>query len=249
MSSPSRSAWVTFPRPNPTAALRLFCFTYAGGGTSFFSAWVARLPTTVELCPIRLPGRENRLSEKPYTRVSEMIPPLVENLRPYLDKPYAFFGHSLGSFVSYETALAVRQAGLREPQRLFASGARAPHLPDPETPMYNLSEQDFIKRMRELNGTPEEVLQHAELLALMMPVLRADFEASDTYAYTPAPPLACGITVFGGDADPRASRAQLEAWREHTTSDFKLEIFPGDHFFLHSAREAVLGALGKELNA
>lgn len=247
ISQPSRAAWVTFPRPNPTASLRLFCFSYAGGGTAFFSAWVPLLPAALELCPIRLPGRESRLSEKPYTRVSAMVPPLVENLRPYLDRPFAFFGHSLGGFVSFETARALRQAGLPQPQRLFISGVRAPHLPDPEVSMYTLSDQEFINRMRQLNGTPEEVLQHTELLALMMPVLRADFEASDTYTYVPEPPLTCSITAFGGNADPRASRAQLEAWREHTTNDFNVEMIPGDHFFLHSARDTLLQALARGL--
>lgn len=247
MSGYNRQAWVIFPRPNPQAAVRLFCFTYAGGGTAFYSTWPAALPAEVEVCPIRLPGRESRLSEKPYTRVEAIVPPLMEALQPFLDKPFVFFGHSMGGFVAFETAVALRAAALPQPQQLFISGTRAAHLPDPDEPIYHLPREVFISELRRLNGTPEAVLENKDLLDLLLPVIRADFEASDLYKISNLEPLGIPITAFGGTDDPKATPGQLAAWRERTTAAFKLHILPGDHFFLHSQKEALLKLLAAEL--
>ncbi len=235
------------PRPNPQAQFRLFCFSYAGGGVAFFSAWPPMLPSHVETRPIRLPGRENRLGEKPYTRVADIVPPLTDALQPYLDKPFAFFGHSLGGFICFETARELRRRGLRQPRHLFISGARAPQLPDPDPEIHALPEKEFIAELRRLTGTPEAVLQNPELLALLLPSLRADFAASETYAYIAGVPLDVSLTVYGGVEDPKATPAQLEGWREQTTGAFALHLLPGGHFFLHSAKNALLRLLSQTL--
>ena len=240
-----RNSWVTCARPNPQASLRLFCFTYAGGGTSFFNSWVASLPLTVEVCPIRPPGRESRLRERPYTRIAEMVPPLVEAMTSFLDKPFAFYAHSMGAIVAFETARQLRRLGLAQPKALLVSGCRAPQIPDPDPPIHHLPEAEFVAAMSRLNGTPTAVLENKELLALLMPLLRGDFEAIETYVYEPEAALECGITAIGGDNDPKGNEAEITAWQAQTTGPFAQHTLPGDHFFIQD--EQFLALLAQQV--
>ncbi|MBD1806821.1 thioesterase [Microcoleus sp. FACHB-SPT15] len=242
------SSWVTCPKPNPQAKLRLFCFPYAGSGALSFRTWSDSLPSTVEVCPIELPGRGSRLMESPFTQLSALIPELACALRPYLDKPFAFFGHSLGGLVSFELAQQLgRHYGL-SPVHLFVSGCRAPQIPTPRPPIHALPESAFMDELRRLNGTPETVLENAELMQLLLPVLRADFALLETYVYAPKPPLDCPISAFGGLQDREVSCDELEAWGEQTNAAFSLQMLPGDHFFLHSARSLLLQSLSTKLH-
>jgi medium-chain acyl-[acyl-carrier-protein] hydrolase len=243
----SMDAWILRPRPEPRARVRLFCFPYAGGGASPFRAWAGGLPPEVELCPVQLPGRESRLGEPAYTRLAPLVAALVTALRGHLDKPYAFFGHSLGALLAFELVRALRRAGAPPPRHLFVSGYRAPHLPDPEPPLHMLPGPALWDELRRLNGTPPEVLDNAELRRLIEPTLRADFAIDETYVYTPDEPLACPISAFGGLVDTDVSGEMLAAWRRHTHDSFALRMLPGDHFFIHSSRTLLLDALGQDL--
>jgi medium-chain acyl-[acyl-carrier-protein] hydrolase len=227
-----RDAWVTFPRPNPYAAIRLFCFTYAGGGTAVFSNWAEFLPLNVEVCPIRLPGRESRLQERPYTRIDEIVPPLVEAILPFLDKPFVFYGHSMGAIVAFETARQLRSLNQPEPKQLLVSGCRAPQVPDSDRPIHSLPEAEFVAAMSRLNGTPKAVLVDKDILALLMPLLRADFEAIETYKCLPEKPLACSISIVGAEDDPKADCVNMEAWQDQTCGCFSHHVVPGNHFFI-----------------
>lgn len=240
------NAWLPMPRPNPRARLRLFCFPYAGGGTSIFRTWADALPSTVEVCPVLLPGREHRLREAPYTALPALAAAVAQALQPYLDKPYAFFGHSMGALLSFELARVLRHQQ-QHPMQLFVSGCRAPHLPDPTPQLYALPEPEFIDGLRRLRGTPQEILEHPEIMQVLLPALRADLTAYDTYMYLPAPPLSCSISAFGGLADQKSTRDLIEPWREHTDGFFAAWMLPGDHFFLHSSQGLLLQTLSREL--
>ena len=233
------SAFVTRPRPVFDAGVRLFCLPYAGGGTLIYRNWPDLFPAAVEVCPIRLPGRENRIGIAPFRRISDLTDALISDLVPFLDRPYAVFGHSMGALLGFEMVRALRRRAVPLPRRLLVSGCWAPQLPFPHDPLHNLPRNEFIARLREYGGTPEAVLDHAELMDLFVPVLRADFELVETYAYMPEKPLECPISAFGGEWDEKVSQEALANWAEQTESDFKLTLFPGDHFFLHD-REAVL---------
>jgi len=239
--------WIACPRPNPQARLRLFCFPYSGAGASIFYPWLDYLPTAIEVCPVQLPGRETRLSEPLFTRMGPLVRAAAQALLPYLDKPFAFFGHSLGALVSFELARYLRREHGLSPVHLFVSGHNAPQLPDRDPPIHDLPEPEFLEELRRLNGTPEEVLQHPELRELIFPILRADFEVCDTYVYEPDDPLNCPISAFGGLRDEHLSREGLEAWREQTIASFSLRMFPGDHFYLNTDRPLLLRALAREL--
>ncbi len=198
---------------------------------------------------MQLPGREGRLRETPFTRIEPLVEALAAEL-PLGELPFAFFGHSMGALIAYELVHELARRGGPQPLHLFASGRRAPQVPHREEPLHDLPEPQFLERLRELNGTPEEVLRHAELMALLSPLLRADFALHETWTYRAGrTPLAIGLSTLGGIADPEVTREDLEAWRVETTGPFRLRMMPGDHFFLLSGRRLVTEAVARDLAA
>lgn len=244
-----RGTWIQNSQLRFRPRLRLFCFPYAGGGASIFRTWSFDLPEVVQVCPVQLPGREERLSEEPFSRWQELVWVLADVLNPHLDDlPFIFFGHSMGALISFEVARRLRRRGYPQPVRLYVSGWRAPHLPDPDPPVHRLPDIEFVEELRRLEGTPELVLEHEEMMKLLLPTLRADFAMCETYSYLPEPPLACPIVAIGGTEDNEVSRDELEAWREQTGQNFSLWILPGGHFFIHDARKQLLAMLREDLS-
>lgn len=239
--------WLAGPRLNPAAALRLFCFPYAGGGALTYRHWSKNLPAQVEVCAVQLPGRGSRLREPPFTRMEPLVKAVLHELRSYLDKPFAFFGHSMGAVISFELARLLRREHATLPVHLFVSGRCAPQLSKPKLPTYGLPNAEFIEELLRLKGTPPEVLNHPDLMQVVLPLLRADFELIETYTYTHEPPLSIPVTAFGGLADLDISRENLGGWRAQTTAAFSLRMLSGDHFFLTSNEELLLSELAKEI--
>jgi medium-chain acyl-[acyl-carrier-protein] hydrolase len=244
--SPER--WLAYREVNPRARVRMFCFPYAGGGASAYRGWAGGLPGDVEICPVQLPGRESRLREAPFETPGPLIQSLTGALQPYLgDLPFVFFGHSMGAMIGFELSRELRRRGQALPLHLFVSGRRAPQVPDREDPIHALPEPEFIEKLRELNGTPEEVLQHAELMKLLLPVLRADFAVNETYNFAEEEPFDIGISCFGGLGDKEVSRDDCAAWKDQTRGRFRLRMLPGDHFFVHSAKDMILESVARDL--
>jgi medium-chain acyl-[acyl-carrier-protein] hydrolase len=239
--------WVGDFRPKPDARLRLFCFPYAGGTSSIYRGWPALFPEIIDVCPVNLPGRAARLYEPAFKSIVLLADELGRALVPYCNIPFAFFGHSMGANVSFELARALRRTNNETPIHLFVSGHRAPHIPDEDPPTYNLPEDEFIEELRRLDGTPTEILEHPELMQLMLPLLRADFEAVQTYAFAAEAPLSCPITAFGGLSDFDVPRENVDAWREHTTRKFTIRMLPGDHFFINTESRMLIECISREL--
>lgn len=246
-SARSLDPGIIYPKPNARASVRLFCFPYAGGGVTTYRSWADYLPAHVELGCLQYPGRGSRLSKSPFTRLMPLVDELLPTLLPLLDKPFAFFGHSMGAIIAFELARKLEQRSESRLRHLFVSGRQAPQIPVPDEHTYDLPEPEFVEELRRLKGTPPEALSHPELMELMLPLLRADFEAIQTYAYVPAPPLHCPITAFGGSMDEDVSREDVEAWGEQTTGPFTARMFAGDHFFLHSSEAHLVQDLAREL--
>ncbi len=228
---------------------RLFCFPYAGAGAYMFRSWAAALPPQIELYAIQLPGREDRIRELPMTRLDDVTAMLTTDLGQLTDRPYGFFGHSLGAVLSAEVA---RRLTLRQPQaapsNLFVSGCRSLQIIERHRQaVHDLDDEDLIAHIRKLNGTPEEILRDPGMMTLILRLIRADYALFDQYTYTPGPPLRCPVTVLGGDADPSTSEASLTPWSELTSGPTDVHIVPGDHFFVVSAQDQVVEVLTRRL--
>lgn len=232
----SSNRWVLFPRPNPAAALRLFCFHYAGGSAQGFHNWPAHLPATVEMGAIQLPGRGRRLDESHIKGMLPLSRIIAYELLQYLNKPFVFFGHSLGALLCFETARSLRRENRRQPAGLFVSATEAPHRRSPKESLSDLPKNALVKKLREFDGTPVEALENDELLDLMLPTIRADFELYDTYEYHPESPLECPITIYGGLEDHTVESERLAAWSEMTLGGCEIRMFPGGHFYLNSSQ-------------
>jgi medium-chain acyl-[acyl-carrier-protein] hydrolase len=247
MESNSRCLLCT--RPNPKAQLRLFCFHHAGGSPTLFHAWKDRLPEQIELWVVRLPGRGDRASESPFKRIAPVVQEVSEALVPFLNEPFAFYGHSMGAAIAFETARLVRRRHGAQPTRLLVSSCQAPQRLYFALPTYDLPEADFIEELRSLKTTPQPLFDDPRLLMMMLPMIRADVELLQTYEYLADAPLDCPITVFGGLQDQVVRLAGLMGWRKQTTAQANLHLLPGDHFFINSYQQAFLELLSEEINA
>jgi medium-chain acyl-[acyl-carrier-protein] hydrolase len=213
-----------------------------------FRTWADVFPAAIEVCAAQLPGRENRLGEPHFTRLQTLVEAVADALAPMLDTPFAFFGHSMGAMIGFELTRSLRRQHRLEPVHLFISGRRAPQIPHTERPTYNLPEAELLDELRRLSGTPTAVLENPELLQLVLPLLRTDFEVCQTYTYVPEAALGCPITVFGGLQDAEVPRESLAAWREQTSASFTLRMFPGDHFFLHTMQHDITRTISGQLS-
>jgi len=244
------SPWLMRFVPRPAAAARLVCFSFAGGGAAAYRPFALGLPGEIEVLAVQLPGRESRLREKPLTSFAALLEGLVPALQPLLDRPYALFGHSMGAMLAYETARAIVARGLRAPSHLVVSGRRAPQLPETATSLAHLDDEAFVEAIgRRYGGIPSEVLQHPEILELLLPTLRADMCAIEQHRHAEGAPLECPITACGGRDDAHANRAQLEAWSAQTVAGLEVLQFPGSHFYFNDAavRARLLADLGRTL--
>lgn len=246
MATDPTDRWVIRYRRNPAAKLRLFCFPYGGGSASIYRQWPGGLSPDVEICAVQLPGREQRFSEPPITSLAELLPAAGEAIGPLLDRPFALFGHSMGALIAFCLARWLRQKD-KVPLRLFVSGRGAPHLPLLRPAVHGLPEALFLEELRYYDATPAAVLEDAELRALFLPMLRADFALFERYRHEEEPPLACPIVAFTGSADHTLPQERAAAWRQHTRGAFTLHTLPGGHFFLNTSQAALLAQLEREL--
>ena len=246
----TQNRWLSFADPAPRRGTNVFCFPFAGGGASFYRPWTRLAPPTITLVPVQPPGREERLFEKSFESMPEIVSAAADALVPFLRAPYALFGHSMGGMIAYELIQELRRRGAQLPMHLFVSGAPAPHVAAQIPAIYHLEEPELVGEIRRrYQGLPDEVLQSRELLDLLLPRLRADLSVTGTYVYRDSPPLSCPITAFGGESDETVRPDMIEAWREHTVSAFRAEIFPGGHFFLTESASRILSIVGEALRS
>jgi len=196
---------------------------------------------------IQLPGRESRFSEPLLDNVLDIVNKLSVSFSDYLDKPYIFFGHSIGALTSFEFTRILRKKGMRQPQHLIISGAKAPQVPLKRRPIHHLPDLELIEKIREYNGIPSYILEDKELMAIFLPIIRADFCVSETYNYHSEPPLSCPITALGGLNDDTFDSQDLLKWHEQTSSLFEYELLSGDHFFIKSSYQKVINIVNKIL--
>lgn len=238
--------WIRRYRPAPGAAIRLVCLPHAGGSASFFLPVAAALSPAVDVLAVQYPGRQDRLREPMIDDLGDLADAVVTALTPWLDRPFAFFGHSMGATLAFEVTRRLEQGAGPAPLHLFASGRRAPSRHRDEN-VHLGGDDRIIAELTELSGTDTRVLGEEEMLRMVLPAIRNDYRATETYRYRPGPPLSCPITVLTGDADPKTSLEEAEAWRDHTTGPFDLRVYPGGHFYLADHQSEVLDAITDRL--
>jgi medium-chain acyl-[acyl-carrier-protein] hydrolase len=241
------SPWIAACNSPHSTKLRLFCFPYAGGGASAYRKWASALPPGVQLLAAQLPGREGRFVEPPLRDLDSVLRHLVSAIEPLLDRPFVFFGHSLGALVAFELTRSLRSLGRPMPAHLFVSGRRAPSIPIGRRAFHDLPDDELIEEIRQLNGASEALLENDEVMALLLPTLRADFAIHDTYVYRQQAALDVPFTVFGGLDDVTTTTDNLSAWETLTARGASLSLFRGGHFFIEEARGEVLSAIGRVL--
>ena len=233
------SEWFIRPQPKLAPAARLICLPYAGGSAATYVPWAKSLPAEVELIALQPPGRGSRMNEAPHAQMQPLVAELMRVFPRITERPYVLFGHSLGSRVAFEVTLQCQLKGMPLPARFIASGSRAPHLTKRELPIHDLPDAQFVEALRDLDGTPEEILNNSELIQWLLPLLRADFRIADQHL-APRIPLNCPLTVLAGTEDETVSPSEVEAWRELAAGDFAIHWVAGGHFFVEHNREWVL---------
>src|SRR5436305_13649336 len=241
--------WIAPRTLNPRSAIRLFCFPYAGGSEAVFRSWQAALGPSINVVPVQLPGRGVRMKDPLLRDMVAVINAATQALASHLDKPFAFFGHSMGATISFEVARSLRRMSAAQPVHLFVSGTCCPQEVGPHY-RENLPDTGIKDTLRRIAGTPPEVLEHPELMELFEPIIQADFAVCRSYQHTPEPPLECPITVFGGLEDEESGRDCLQGWSAQTKGPFHLRMLPGGHFFLNDAgsASAILETIARELH-
>jgi surfactin synthase thioesterase subunit len=236
--------WLRTYHRRPGATDRLVCFPHAGGSASFYHPVSAAMPESVEVLAVQYPGRQDRLREPAFTSVGALVDALLPILRDALDdRPTAFFGHSMGAIVAYETALRLQAEG-RGPVRLFASGRRSPTSHRDEA-VHLRDDDGMITELKAMAGTEAWVFGDEELMRMVLPALRADYEAIETYRGATDDRLACPLTVLVGDDDPKTSLDEAAAWADHAGEGHELQVYSGGHFYLSHHQPEILALLAE----
>ena len=245
------SPWIEFRPERRDAQTRVLCVPYAGGSTQVFHALARSMPESIEVGAIQLPGRWNRWREPLLTRVSDAARSLAGELSCLSPKPYALLGYSLGGLIAFETArILARHAEQQQPRALILAAIGAPAERSGVPHLHMLPDAEFIRRHRDryAGGIPQAALDEPDLLAMLLPVLKADMKMFETYEYLPGEPLSCPIYTIAGDQDPRCPPPSMAGWKKETTASFFTETVPGNHFFINSAadrmRATILKAFG-----
>jgi medium-chain acyl-[acyl-carrier-protein] hydrolase len=226
--------------------IQLFCFPCAGAGATAFREWPSLLPSYVEHCAVQLPGRESRIRERPFTRMPALADAVADALMPECAMPFVLFGHSLGALLSFEVARRLRDWKGLTPKLLVCSSSPAPHLVQKKRDD-DLSDAELVSTLKTMRGVPPAVFDHPELLRILLPIIRADFEVVNNYRYEAGDPVECPILSVCGSEDEEVQVAEQHAWRAHTTKRLSSFVFPGGHFYLYDKRQALIDLLRAEI--
>lgn len=248
-ASSKRHSWCpSLQKINRSNSIVLFCFPFAGGGASAFGNWATNFGDRIAICPIQYPGRETRWSEPEFEKLSALVEGLADDFGNRWPSRFAFLGHSFGALVAFELARTLMQRKQPVPMRLFLTGARAPHLPVKEK-VHGLSDQDFLARLRQFNGLPNEILEHHDLITSVLPIIKNDFRLFEEHDFESGNPLAIPMSVFGGLEDHNVSISDLLGWSTHTSKAFRSRFLKGHHFFLFNALPTMATYIREDLDA
>ncbi|MFK0246486.1 thioesterase II family protein [Amycolatopsis azurea] len=230
----------------PGSATKLFCFPHAGASAAVYREWIPAAGGDLVVLPVQLPGRAERGRETPHHDVESLVEAAIDGLGDALTGDFAFFGHSVGALTAYLLTRRLAERGATLPKHLFVSGRAAPQLPDTRLQLRDLPDERLATELHALGGLPDVLRRERELLAMFLPLMRADLAVNETYRHLPGEPLPVPLTVFGGDRDPRADLDELAAWLE-LAADSTMVTYPGGHFYLEQRVAELLGVIQRKL--
>ncbi len=239
--------WIRCFHPLPGARIRVVCFPHAGGSASYYHPVSRALSDPAEVLVLQYPGRQDRRNESCIEDLDELADAITTALRGRLDVPTVLFGHSMGATLAFEVARRLEAAGTA-PSALMVSGRRPPGQLVPES-VHTSTEAQLIAHVSKLNGTDANVLADPDIRSMVLPAIRSDYKAAETYRYRPGPALTCPVVALTGDNDPQVSVAEAARWKEYTTGEFSLEVFEGGHFFFMTAPDKPLALLAERIAA
>jgi medium-chain acyl-[acyl-carrier-protein] hydrolase len=245
---PPWTSWIEVRPVLPAPRLRLFCFAHAGGSAAFYRSWQAVLPPDIEVCAVQLPGRGVRVLEPPFRRMDALMEAIADAVAGLLDRPFALFGHSMGSAVAYAAARRLRRMDGGGPEHLFVSARIPPYRGAPLASLHTRSDAGLLDLLHRFGGTHQELLRNPDMVAVMLPMFRADLELLETYRLPPEPRLDCPITVCCGRNDPLYNPEELDGWSVLTKSRFQQRIYPGGHFYLEDQQVNLLSMIAETLS-
>ncbi|GHE68727.1 thioesterase II family protein [Streptomyces capitiformicae] len=240
--------WCRRFQPAPDAAHRLICFPHAGGSASYYVPVATALAPHVDVVALQYPGRQDRRREPLVDDIGTLADRVHEALRGQDDRPLTFFGHSMGALLAFEVARRCERDGRTAPVRLFVSGRRAPSRHRDEN-VHLRDDDGVIAEVKALSGTDDRLLGDDELLRMILPALRGDYRAVETYRCPPGVTVDIPVTALVGDSDAKTTIDEARDWEKHTTADFDLRIFPGGHFYLNDRAADVLNVLDEHFAA
>ncbi|WP_344866597.1 thioesterase II family protein [Planomonospora alba] len=241
------SLWIRRFNPAEGARARLVCFPHAGGSASFYFPLAQTMPPSVEVVAVQYPGRQDRRHERPIDDIAELADRIAGELAPWTDLPLALFGHSLGATLAFEVARRLERSGT-VPIGLFASGRRAPSRHRDER-VHQGDDRALLAQLKRLNGTDAQVFGDEEVVRMILPALRSDYRAAETYRYRPGPRLSCPVYALTGDDDAMVTVEEASAWGEHTSGPFELRVYPGGHFFLTAHAASIRDLVSHHIGA
>lgn len=227
--------------------IRLFVFPFVGGRASLFRNWEDYLSKQVEICCLQLPGREERYYEKPYVHINECLQELSENFQKFIELPYVFFGHSMGSLFCYEISRFLESMNVPLPLHVFLSGARPPRKFIMDSCISQLNDDDLVDELKKYNGIPEDILNEKDYIKIFLPIIRADLLIMESYNFNNNYRFSMPLTVFGGESDSAVDCKELKEWNDFTRAYCRIFILPGDHFFIFSEKIKILSEINREL--
>ncbi|MFH9353295.1 thioesterase II family protein [Kitasatospora sp. NPDC017646] len=245
-SAADDNPWFRRFNPSDFAPARIVIFPHAGGSASYYMEYAKALAPYADVLAVQYPGRQNRFAEPTIDSVPELAEQVYRELRAWVDRPIVFFGHSMGAAVAFEVTRCFARDGLAGPERLFVSAGRAPSLPR-DTAVHKLSDDRMLEEVIRLGGTDERILDVSALRELIMPALRADYTAIETYQAAPDAVVPQPITALVGETDANATVEQAAQWERHTSGGFSLRVFPGGHFYVAEQVDAVVRLLTAHL--
>ncbi|MCM6772322.1 alpha/beta fold hydrolase [Nocardia sp. CDC159] len=231
--------------PGPRAVL--VCFPPGGGSAVAYRALAGRIGGAVAVFAVQYPGRQDRLGEPMITDLAALGEEVARDLAVG-QTPLALFGHSMGATVAFETARRLQTRG-RDPIHLFVSGRIAPDAPY-EGRLHEGSDAELIDELERLANDPASVAvlrSEPTLAEIVLPAVRGDYRAVETYAFQPGEPLRCNVSGLVGDEDPTVTPDRMREWQRHTTGEFDLTVFSGRHFYLDENPGAVADLVNARL--